>query len=227
MQKILLLLSIILSLTACTSNYAPPPQKSTLTKPSENIPTVDHQTPFQANTDTFDYDKKEHLIAFLKKRSENQNKPYCFQQKNEFQVTSFSHIPPIPIPVYERVFARNKSLKTEKNANSKRLYGINELEQHIQLILAKDGKYFPYLQLFTLSKPDLNIMDSITIFHSFADAGEIDITLGCLSEDFKQLKIWDIHNSTTKSNWELADTLELHYRITDTGEIKKLSEKLP
>ncbi len=212
-QKIPLL--IFLFLTACTSNSS----TSTSKKTSDYKPVADHQKPFQSKPDTFDYDKPEHLIAFLKKRSENQNTSFCFHQKHEFHATSFSHIPPLPTPAYDRISPRNEDLK---NANSQKLYGINDLEQHIQLILAGNGKYLPYLQLFTLSKPDLKLIDTITVFHSFVDAGEIDIILGCLSEDFKHLNVWNIHNSTTKSNWELADTLELNYQIMKKGKIKKI-----
>jgi hypothetical protein len=159
----------------------------------------------------------------------------------------------IPLPIYQEIFPDNsnyidihtkiihkgysrkilnnqticefgKKILVQRKYNH--LYDVYEVNNHLQLLFLLDGKYAPIIYLVTISKETLKLVSEIKIYNSFVDAGDIDINLGCFNNKRDSLTILDIHNSTTKGDWELADTLETIYSITKNGEINELSKQL-
>jgi hypothetical protein len=191
------------------------------------------------------------VLAFLKLHSYEKNETICLIGSKRISYDIWPELIDIPLPIYKRIFPDSEAylkierqkVRNELSINQsvgrvviergekitiekkyQKLYWVHELDDYIQLILLDEGKYYPKGYLVHLSKEKLEFIDELLIFDSFVDAGDIEIVLGCLYDD--SLKIWDIHNSTTKSDGELADTVQINYSIHPDGRISKLSESL-
>lgn len=180
----------------------------------------------------------EEILQFLRTHSKFRGTNFCTIAQNHIVLNyaQIENLVTLPKPIYDRILPKIKPNEGDKKEvtewreckikEATWLYGLNEKEKYIQLLIATSGKYSPIVTLFTLSKPNLKLIEEMIIHSSFADVGEVDITLSCLKENSEEFTLWEIHNSTTKSNWELVDTLEVKYEVLENGRIKKLSEKL-
>lgn len=193
------------------------------------------------------------ILNFLRENSFKRNELLCLIDSKKISYRLWEDLIDIPLPIYQKIFPSDEEyLKVERENIRKgsrvsrgdrlvkmeygekivvtkkysKIYCINEFENYVQLILLSEGKYFPKAFLVNLSKVELKYIDDILIFDSFVDAGEIEIKLGCFDVESSKLKIWDIHNSKTKSNWELVDTIQINYEISSKGKISKISEHL-
>lgn len=205
------------------------------------------------NLEYINYDNSK-TIDFLRINSYKQNTSVCFLTDSlRLTYELWKELNEIPLPIYQKIFPNSdeflvikkkyisrgsqvikgddlvkipygKKLTIKKKYS--KIYSFNETKNYIQLILLSEGKYFPKAHLVNLSKSQLKFLDDIIIFDSFVDAGNIDIAIGCLDYETNDFIIWDIHNSTTKSNGELADTIQINYNINSNGEFNKKSEKL-
>jgi len=98
-----------------------------------------------------------------------------------------------------------------------KIYSINELADHLQLIVLGYDEIYPKIQLITLEKESLKYVDKVDFYSLVQDQeGNIVRTKGCLNNEFNTLVIKEIHSTFT----ELHDTIEYSFDILKSGQIQ-------
>jgi hypothetical protein len=149
----------------------------------------------------------------------------------------------IPSSIYKKIFSdeviqinkiRHTNVKIDKKAKQvviqkgpviteerkyKTLLSLIEKEKYIQLVLTKQRKYSPAVELVTVSKKDFSQIDNISLFGGIYDSYDINYWHSELNNEYEEIKLTRVKN--TEFNEVNLDTILIEYEISNTGEILK------
>ncbi len=97
-----------------------------------------------------------------------------------------------------------------------KIYSMQELVNHIQLVVLGYGKSFPTIQLITLKKDNLEYIDQTILYSMEINDNEIIRIKGCLNATFDTLHTWYINEIGA-----VLDTTKYSHEISGSGQIKR------
>ncbi len=117
----------------------------------------------------------------------------------------------------ERTITIEKGVKIREERKYKTLLSLIEKDEHIQMLLTKQGKYSPSIELMTFSKNDFKLIDQINLKGGIYDSYDIDYWHSKISADYKQIEITSVKN-LAETDIRL-DTSIAVYHIDTNGSI--------
>ncbi len=199
------------------------------------LPSINFNDLIEDDRNEIEFSSKE-LREYLKEKSYKFDQRLCiWNEKDVFDaIYQYNRLEPIPYQLVKRLVPkghrRNQLVKYElKDENNEKrvqvfrkiekIYGINELEDHLQLIVLGYGQFFPNIQLITLEKETLNYVDRVEVYSCVQNKFKnITRIKGCLNKEFTTLNVKEIHSETAWS--DNSDTIEYSYEIHQTGKIE-------
>ena len=117
-----------------------------------------------------------------------------------------------------KVFIR-KGPKVTEERYYKSLLSLVEKEGYLQLLITKDGKYDPEIEMITVSKKDLKQIDKLSLYGGIYDSYDIDYWHSKIKDNFDELTLTRVKNMEMYK--VVLDTSIIKYKIRAQGNIIK------
>ena len=113
----------------------------------------------------------------------------------------------------------NKGAKITEERNYKTLLSLIEKEKYLQLVMTKQGKFIPEIELITVSKDKLSKIDQLNLMGGIYDSSDINYWHSVISDDYQYIEITKVENLNFDETQ--LDTTYNNYYINQNGEILK------
>ncbi len=113
-----------------------------------------------------------------------------------------------------------KGVKITESRKYKTLLSVVEKEKYLQLLLTKQGKYSPEIDLITVSKIDLSNIDVVNLYGGIYDSYDIDYWHSVLNDAYDKVTVTKIKN--TLFNDIKLDTSSLEYTFSAVGKVVEI-----
>ena len=113
----------------------------------------------------------------------------------------------------------NKGAKVTEERNYKTLLSLIEKENYLQVLITKQGKFIPEIELLTLSKDNLLQIDKLNLMGGIYDSSDINYWHSVISDNYNYIEMTKVKNINFDETQ--IDTTFNMYHINQNGEILK------
>ena len=153
---------------------------------------------------------------------------YSFNKLNSIELSVMNSILPLDerldqfVEKPSEIFCEIRKEFVNVYSKMEKIYGYNEMENYIQLLILGYGEIYPTLQMVTVSKDKFEFIDS-EVLYSFKtmDSKKVVRIKGCLNDNLDEIRVKKITETYPKAILHY-DTIEYQLNLDEVGQICRI-----